>query len=70
MGYIKVACVQSADKRLQRLCALQRILAIVDQTDLVMNVVGQLVAFFNTYNAAALLLRRLVDGADHFFCLS
>ena len=69
-GDIEVARVQAGNKGLEGRDALQLIIGIFNQSDLVVDVIAQLAALFDADHAAVLLLQRLSDVVKHLLCFA
>lgn len=70
LGDVIVACVQAADKALEHLKVVNAVFLGVHQTDLIMNVIGQLGVVLDAHHTAALILGGGVDQLDHLLGLA
>ena len=70
MGDVVVARVQAADKALQEVIALNIVMAGLHQTDLIMNVIGQLGAPLDADHIAVLAVDSGINELDHLLGLA
>ena len=70
MGDVVVPGVQAADKALEELIALHVVVAGLDQTDFIVDVVGQLGSPLDADHVAVLVLHCGIDKIDHLLGLA
>ena len=59
-----VACKDAGDKTIQRIKIVYSVCVSIDQTSLILNVIGKLVSLFDTDNGASALVSRFVNHFD------
>lgn len=64
MGDVVVACANAADKAFNESIAGRAILANVDKTSLIRNIVGELVFVFNNDNVACAVIQRFANHVN------
>ena len=66
MGDVKIAGVQTADQALQHVNVLDAVLFGINQADLVVHIVGQLLAVLDADDVAGLSGDCILDGVDDY----